>query len=171
MFMVALWFFSFSQRPEGRILNDTQRLLLLDEPDAHLHPALTRTFLQVMLSELVEKHGVRIIMSTHSASTAALAPDSSLFMMCRQTPRIRQATSRWEALGQLTAGFLTIGSELKCVFVEDEVDREFYRPFKHYLWNQEPDCPLLIRLGPSCLFVRVLDMQVGQGTRAVGGKM
>ncbi len=168
MFMVALWFFSFSQRPEDRTLNDIQRLLLLDEPDAHLHPALTRTFLQVIFSELVEKHGVRIIMTTHSASTAALAPDSSLFMMCRQTPRIRQATSKWEALGQLTAGFLTIGSESKCVFVEDEVDREFYTTLQTLLMEPRAGLPAL-DTSRSILFVRASIGHVGKGQGTPSG--
>src|SRR5262249_3129526 len=67
------------------------RLLLLDEPDAHLHPQLTRSFLNVLRQVFVEKRGVRIIMTTHSATTVALTPEECLFEMRRtESPRIEK---------------------------------------------------------------------------------
>jgi energy-coupling factor transporter ATP-binding protein EcfA2 len=47
------------------------KLLLLDEPDAHLHPSMTTQFLDVISEVLVNRHGVRVIMTTHSPSTVA----------------------------------------------------------------------------------------------------
>ncbi len=79
------------------------RLLLLDEPDAHLHPSLTRRFLEVIRKVFVEERGVRVIMTTHSPSTVSLVPEESLFEMQRDDPRIRAASSKARAVTLLTA--------------------------------------------------------------------
>ncbi len=50
------------------------RLLLLDEPDAHLHPSMAKQFLQVIKEYFVGKHGIRVIMTTHSPSTVLFLP-------------------------------------------------------------------------------------------------
>jgi ABC-type ATPase involved in cell division len=55
------------------------KLLLLDEPDAHLHPSMTTQFLDVISEVLVNRYGVRVIMTTHSPSTVALAPEGTVF--------------------------------------------------------------------------------------------
>jgi hypothetical protein len=73
LLQLVLWLFSSSK--DGVF----PKLLLLDEPDAHLHPSMTVQFLDVIAEVLVRKHGVRVIMTTHSPSTVALAPEHSYF--------------------------------------------------------------------------------------------
>src|SRR5438034_938829 len=51
------------------------KVLLMDEPDAHLHPSMTRKFLDVIQNVFVNEKGVKVIMTTHSQSTVALAPE------------------------------------------------------------------------------------------------
>ena len=58
-------------------------VILFDEPDAHLHPSLTATFLKVVQDVFVGRNSVKIIMTTHSPSTVALAPDDSIYIMDR----------------------------------------------------------------------------------------
>ena len=164
---IALWFFSFSQT-DPPALGVAGRLLLLDEPDAHLHPALTKAFLDVVLAELVEKHGVRVIMSTHSASTVALAPENSLFEMTPHGPR--PAGSKLKVLGQLTAGYLTIGSESKCVFVEAANDKIFFTAVVTMLTGPRSFTPMLDP-AKSILFISSSDADPEPGRlRSSGGR-
>lgn len=123
IFLTAIWSYFFNQSA----LNTRAALLLLDEPDAHLHPALTSVFLKVVRSELVERRGLRVIVATHSPSTVALTEEGELFVMSIDSPRIRPVSNKWEAVAHLTAGLVTVGSHTKAVFVEDKHDSTFFQ--------------------------------------------
>ncbi|MCB0195675.1 MAG: AAA family ATPase [Anaerolineae bacterium] len=104
------------------------KLLLLDEPDAHLHPSMAKQFVETVYNVLVRNHGVRVIMTTHSPSTAALAPDDSLFVMNKTGVRI-EPTNKDGALKILTTGVPTLSIDYenrRQVFVESKVDVLFY---------------------------------------------
>ena len=58
-------------------------VILFDEPDAHLHPSLTKIFLDVIENVLVKEQNVKVIMTTHSPSTIALSPEESIYKMDR----------------------------------------------------------------------------------------
>lgn len=113
-------------RYEAEIAGRHFRLLLLDEPDAHLHPSLTRRFLNVVREVFVEQRDVRVIMTTHSPSTVALTPDGSLFAMQRTDPRLRPV-SRAEAIATLTGGFVAVQDATRTVLLEGKEDPPFYR--------------------------------------------
>ncbi len=102
------------------------RLLLMDEPDAHLHPSMTRHFLSVVKDVLVDKYGVRTILTTHSPSTIALAPFDSIFEMSRGSERIVPSASKARTIGLLTSGLVTVSATTRYVLVEDETDVAFY---------------------------------------------
>lgn len=123
IFLTAIWSYFFNQSA----LATQAALLLLDEPDAHLHPALTSIFLRVVRDELVERRGMRVIATTHSPSTVALTDEGELFAMCIDEPRIRPVSNKWEAVARLTAGLVTVGTRTKAVFVEDKTDAAFFR--------------------------------------------
>jgi hypothetical protein len=97
----------------------------MDEPDAHLHPSMTNQFLRVIKNVLVEKHGVRVIMTTHSPSTVALSPDDSIFVMSKAT-EISRPSSKNSAISLLTSGIVFVGQGTKTVIVEDQDDVNFY---------------------------------------------
>lgn len=113
---LTLWLFSSGK--DGVF----PKLLLLDEPDAHLHPSMTVQFLDVISEVLVRKHGVRVIMTTHSPSTVALAPDDSVFQMERGKTAIVPSTDRAALINVLTAGLVTVSAATRFCFVEDEDD-------------------------------------------------
>ncbi len=54
------------------------KILLLDEYDATLNPSLTNAFFAVLKKFFIDK-GVQVIISTHSSSTLALAPEYARF--------------------------------------------------------------------------------------------
>ena len=102
------------------------RLLLLDEPDAHLHPSFVKKFLFVVNEFLVKKHGIQVIMTTHSPSTVALAPNDCVFEMSKTQPRIRKVVDVSKTIQMLSAGLVTVMKSSKFVLVEDEDDAKFY---------------------------------------------
>lgn len=129
IFMTAIWSYFFNQE----MLGSETALLLLDEPDAHLHPALTKKFLRVIREELIGRRGIRVIMTTHSPSSVALAGEENLFVMAQEEPRIRPVVNKWDAVACLTSGLVTVGTETKVVFVEDERDVSFYNRLQSFL--------------------------------------
>ena len=62
--LISLVFYLYSSQEK----NVFPKLLLLDEPNAHLHPTMTQQFLNVVKNVLVDKFNVRVIMTTHSPS-------------------------------------------------------------------------------------------------------
>ena len=148
LLVLVLWL--YNSQHHGRF----PKLLLLDEPDANLHPSMTRQFLNVVKEVLVAKYGVRVIMTTHSPSTVALAPEGSVFEMSRTSPRIQQSRSVAETVGLLTAGLVVVSPGSRFVLVEDELDVEFYETIRQLLSDYGPSRdPRAIRPAPSLIFV------------------
>lgn len=104
------------------------KVLLMDEPDSHLHPSMTKKFLDVIQNVFIGEKGVKVILTTHSPSTVALAPESSLFLMNKTAPRITKTTKDY-ALRILTSGVPTLSinyENRRQVFVESKYDVAFY---------------------------------------------
>ncbi|GAB3903855.1 hypothetical protein GCM10028803_32960 [Larkinella knui] len=112
-------------------------LLLLDEPDAPLHPSMTKELLRVIKDIFVDKLGIAVIMTTHSPSTVAMTPEENLFVMRKQEePRIVHIKKQ-QILNTLTKGIPTLGvnsEKRRQVFVESDNDamcfNEIYRIIK-----------------------------------------
>jgi ABC-type lipoprotein export system ATPase subunit len=103
------------------------RLLLLDEPDAHLHPEMCQQFLDVVNRVLVGKHEVQVIMTTHNPVTVALSPRDAVYEMFSTGNRIRKVQSKSEAIRRLTAGLVDVLAAKTVVIVEDEDDQMFFQ--------------------------------------------
>jgi predicted ATPase len=113
---------------EGRQAKKFPRLLLLDEVDAPLHPSMTVSLLNTIQNVLVNDRNVCVIMTTHSPSTVALAPEDSIYAMDPSGPRLVK-TTKGNALSLLTAGVPTLSisfSGRRQVFVESRTDASLY---------------------------------------------
>ncbi|MET4107281.1 ATP-binding protein [Hymenobacter sp. UYP22] len=107
-----------------------QDILLLDEPDAHLHPSMTKQFFNVVYDVLVKKHGVKVIMTTHSPSTVALAPeadDCSIYELRKDPTLLSKVNSREEAINSLTEGMVLVMPSTRTVLIEGKDDKPFYQ--------------------------------------------
>lgn len=104
------------------------RALLLDEPDAYLHPSMVRALID-FLRQLAARHHITVIVTTHSPTTVALAPEGAVYEMRRSaTPKLRP-TTRDAALVSLSAGVPLLAISVECrriVMVEDESDVKRY---------------------------------------------
>jgi hypothetical protein len=112
------------------------KVLLLDEPDAHLHTALIPPFLRDMKS-LIDDFGCQIVWSTQRPDTIALVPEESLFEVTASDPRIRRATSRASCLCAVADNLLSVGPLTRVVFVEDQDDVDFYKTVASALVSAE----------------------------------
>lgn len=97
-------------------------LLLLDEMDASLHPEMVQRWLSAIQKGIVGELGINVILTTHSPTTVALAPDDAIFTMCDGRP---ERVSKQEAINKLTFGVPTLSidySGRRQVFCESDTD-------------------------------------------------
>src|SRR3990167_171316 len=87
-------------------------VILLDEVDASLHPAMIKNMLSVIENVFVRR-GVKVILVTHSPTTVALSPDESVFVMNKSGLQRIEKKSKEDALMVLTQGFVTLNQGLK----------------------------------------------------------
>jgi len=96
------------------IISENIQLLLLDEPDSHLHPSFCKIFIDIMNEYVVKKHGVKVIMTTHSPSTVAYAPEESIFVMNEKEPRIEKQ-DKDAALNTLSDGLMILSDDSRVI--------------------------------------------------------
>lgn len=130
------------------------RLLLLDEPDAHLHPEMCKQFLDVISEVLVKKHDVRVIMTTHNPATVALTDRDSLYEMFPSGERIHKTRSKPDTIRRLTAGLVNVFEAKSIVIVEDEDDQKFFQVLFDELSVDVNDTTATIRNGENLVFVQ-----------------
>lgn len=103
-------------------------VLLLDEMDAPLHPEMVHRWLGAIGNGLVAQQGVHCIITTHSPTTVALAPEASLFEMRDGVSGLAKI-SKQDALNKLTFGVPTLSidySGRRQVFTESDTDAAIY---------------------------------------------
>jgi ABC-type branched-subunit amino acid transport system ATPase component len=114
---------------DRRQLVDYPKVLLFDEIDAPLHPSMTQSLLRTIKEVLIEQHKIKVIMTTHSPSTVALAPEACIYTMFKTGQRRLQKATKDKALALLTTGVPTLSIDYenrRQVFVESEHDVKYY---------------------------------------------
>jgi len=127
---LGIWMFNTGQSKR------LPKLLLLDEPDAHLHPSVVKDFINVIEKTLVNKHGVKVIITTHSPTTVSFSPEYSLYEMSKDEPQIRPLESKEYGVNLLTEGLVVVKSNNKYVLVEDQDDANYYNAIFSILKNR-----------------------------------
>ncbi len=105
-------------------------LLLLDEPDAHLHPEMSNLLLDVLEDTFAERLGIRVIMTTHSPSTIALANEECIYKIANGEETSLKKITKDDALQILTSFIPTLSIDYKNhkqIFVESPTDRYYYQ--------------------------------------------
>jgi len=119
------------------------KVLLMDEIDSALHPQMSKRLISVLYSYFYKELKIKVIISTHSPSTVAFAPENSLLIMRKnEEPRLIKV-DKDAALKELTIGVPSFSinyENRRQVFVESKYDVEYYGAlydiFKNYL-NKE----------------------------------
>lgn len=117
---LAFWLYTFSKH------GVLPRLVLLDEPDAHLHPSMTKVFVDVIRDVLVSKHNCRVIMTTHRPDTIVFSPKDAIFEI-KRSGEGPQLSTRMHAVGRISNDLLMAMPSARLVMVEDEIDEKFYQ--------------------------------------------
>lgn len=118
-------------------------LIILDEPDAYLHPEMSKLLIDVLHGTFVKKLGIKVIMITHSPSTVALCPDNSIYELKNEPVTTLNKIEKNDALKLLTNFIPTLSIDYKNhkqVFVESPTDRKYYQTIFNKL-NQERNYP------------------------------
>jgi AAA15 family ATPase/GTPase len=153
--IVSLVLWSYNEK-----LGSLRKLLLLDEPDAHLHPEMAKMFKEIVSDVLVKKHGIQVILTTHSPTTVCWFEDENIFVMSSEGG-IRSSTKS-EAIELLTSGLLHINRSLKLVLVEDGDDQKFHQAmYDHMAYSG------YIEKVPSVSFKSVVTEGVNEGGKSV----
>ena len=107
-------------------------LIIFDEPDAYLHPSLCSTMLKVIQEVFIGEHSIKVVMTTHSPTTVAMLPETSLY---RMKGGVMEKVTKQDAILALTAGLNTISvyyENVKQVFVEADNDNLFMSQVYHH---------------------------------------
>ena len=103
-------------------------VLLIDEPDAALHPEFSKVLVSAIEESIVKEAKVKVIISTHSPLTVAFSPEESIFLMdkaCSKPVRI----TKQQAVNILTKDLDNIRLSFenrRQVFVESVYDVQYY---------------------------------------------
>lgn len=115
------------------------KILLFDEIDAPLHPSMTQSLLQIIQKVLIDRHKIKVILTTHSPSTVALSEESSIYAMYKDGNHRLKKVKKDIALAILTNGVPTLSisyENRRQVFVESKYDVEFYEQIYRKLKNE-----------------------------------
>jgi energy-coupling factor transporter ATP-binding protein EcfA2 len=116
------------QHDDGMTNITRPTLLLLDELDAPLHPEMVHRWLGAISEGLVGDQGIHCILTTHSPTTVALAPEAALYEMRDGSSGLKKI-SKQDALNTLTFGVPTLSidySGRRQVFTESDTDAAIY---------------------------------------------
>ena len=106
------------------------KLLILDEPDAHLHPEMAYALITILYDFFVKDLNINVILTTHSPSTIAMVNDDSIFRVSNKDIEFLKKISKDDALKLLTSFIPTLNIDYKNhkqVFVESPTDRNYYQ--------------------------------------------
>ena len=101
-------------------------ILLLDEPDARLHPSAVYDMLNILKKRT--DLGIQIIMTSHNPTTLCLAEDKNLFLLYEENfeVKIKSGLTKYEITNRLTSDLIHIEMPTKTLYVEGK-DASFYK--------------------------------------------
>lgn len=114
-------------------------LLILDEPDAPLHPSMSKKMIDVLSKKIVEENNIPVIITTHSPSTIIASKENAIYKLEKGVSSPQKITKD-EAVELLSGEipFLKISNEKRRqVFVEHKYDTQYYERLTNILSRQE----------------------------------
>jgi len=124
-------------------VNPDHDILLLDEPDAHLHSSL-QSVLMDELRQLLSENGKQVLVATHSREVLLTSPINEIFAFNSKKPRYlveeHQRTNLFVGLGEDYDPFIDQIRKTKCVFfAENTGDLEALKVVAKLLGKNLPD--------------------------------
>jgi ankyrin repeat protein/energy-coupling factor transporter ATP-binding protein EcfA2 len=132
---IFCWQFYAENVTDGEDVFEKISLLLLDEPDRHFDPELSKIFMNC-LTFLSEAYNIQVMMTTHRTDTLAYVPEGSIFTIKRDKITNNasiEPTNRLHALFKLTPNLREITNFHIKVYTESFDDATFYEKIYHRL--------------------------------------
>lgn len=129
------------------VIEYSPALVLLDEPDAHLHPNNQR-LIATLLGEVVEDGSTQVVLATHSRTLldAFRQIDTATFVWMEngavQTEAKHEHISMLMDLGALDGGEIFYSSECTAVFLTEDTKLDYLNPFLRAN-DIDPKCTLV----------------------------
>ena len=120
-------------------------ILLLDEPDAPLHPEFSEILLSSIQEFIVKNAGIKVMISTHNPTTVAIAPEESIYKMDKELGYPIKVEKK-HALSILTRDLDNVRistDSRRQVFVENQNDVEYYEKLIRLLPELKVQCQFL----------------------------
>ncbi|MBL9158386.1 MAG: AAA family ATPase [Verrucomicrobiales bacterium] len=123
------------------VLSQGSNIVLLDEPDAHLHGRLQSDLMKVF-EELAIDPGIQFVMASHSPHLLAAAPSGSLRAMIEgRAHAFAQTPEQMDVLDSLGAfdrmEIVPLLRTKAVVFTENRDDRDYLKMFAVKHWGEE----------------------------------
>jgi predicted ATPase len=123
------------------VLSQGSNIVLLDEPDAHLHGRLQGDLMKVF-EELAINAGIQFVMASHSPHLLAAAPSGSLRAMIEgRAHAFAQTPEQMDVLDSLGAfdrmEIIPLLRTKAVVFTENRDDRDYLKMFAVKFWGEE----------------------------------
>ena len=118
-------------------------VLLLDEPDAALHPEFSKVLVSAIEESIVKEAKVKVVISTHSPMTVALSPEDSIYLMDKEINKPVKI-SKQQAVNLLTKDLDNIRLSFenrRQVFVESQYDVQYYNRILPLIRLELPTVP------------------------------
>ncbi|SDM41059.1 AAA family ATPase [Pedobacter antarcticus] len=142
--ILALIFAVYSSSTGGKFPD----VLLLDEADAFLHPSFAKVFIDILLNiQSSSKNALKIIMTTHSPSTVALAPAESIFIMEKGVGYPVKANQQ-TAVHNLSNGMATMTLQEGHLSISHNIERSE----KHILFTEGITDKIILEIAWSKLY-------------------
>ena len=143
MLIFYLWSFhalKLKEENSGNPIRNKLRIVLLDEPDAHMHPSLIKQFVDLIQENQFEYLNLQVIMSTHSPVTISLIKDPNNIYELEnnqnnQLISVKPTKNKQKLIHDVSGNLFYLKEKFKIVFVEGvNDDVEFYQiVFSNYL--------------------------------------
>jgi predicted ATPase len=125
-------------------------ILLIDEPDAALHPHYSKILINTLKKSIVDIAKTKVILTTHSPTTVAMCPDGAIYQISKSS-KVPAVISISEALSVLTEGIphlkVSVENRLQ-VFVESKYDVAYYERMHNLLRRKYEYSKLPVFLAP-----------------------
>jgi len=118
-------------------------VLLIDEPDAALHPEFSKVLVSAIEESIVKEAKVKVIISTHSPMTVVLSPEESIFLMDKSRSKPVKITKQ-QAVNILTKDLDNVRLSIenrRQVFVESQYDVQYYNRIVKLICTPLPTVP------------------------------
>jgi predicted ATPase len=109
---------------------DEKTLVLIDEPETHLHPPLLSAYIRAVSSLLIEQNGVAIV-ATHSPVVLQEVPKSCVWKISRQGDAFRVDRPGTETFGE------NVGTLTREVFNLEVTESGFFQMIKELVKKHE----------------------------------